>query len=29
VLSAAGDLSEQAEQLSGEVRQFISGIKAA
>ena len=29
VLSAAGDLSKQAERLSGDVRQFISGVKAA
>jgi methyl-accepting chemotaxis protein len=29
VLEAAGDVSKQAERLSGDVRQFITGVKAA
>ena len=29
VLTAAGDLSKQAEQLSGEVQTFVAGVRAA
>jgi len=29
VLGAAGNLSKQAEQLSGEVRRFVVGVKAS